>query len=153
MVAMTTSGYYIWLNLGGLAWYIPVTDPRPWRKPLKERQAHAVSMDTWPAVELHYHSRSDYGSSTKNSRMDEDHRHLRLSLQVSCKVRDLSDIQNSTEQRIPAYDFSVSVTHQAHQIQASVSHLLNKVDIYFIICLIYLSIRLKGGNDGFVMVR
>ncbi len=32
----------------GLAWYIPMKESRPWRKPLRERQANAVYMDTWP---------------------------------------------------------------------------------------------------------
>ena len=32
----------------GLAWYIPMgKEARPWKKPLKERQAHAVRSEPW----------------------------------------------------------------------------------------------------------
>ena len=34
------------LFLAGFAWYIPLGEPRPWRKPLRERQAYASAVDT-----------------------------------------------------------------------------------------------------------
>ena len=27
---------------GGMSWYVPADDPRPWRRPLRERQAYAA---------------------------------------------------------------------------------------------------------------
>ena len=30
----------------GFAWYVPLGEPRPWRKPLRERQAYAIAMET-----------------------------------------------------------------------------------------------------------
>lgn len=33
--------------LEGLSWFIPAAETKPWRKPLKERQAHAVRKTTW----------------------------------------------------------------------------------------------------------
>ena len=33
------------------AWFIPLTDPRPWRKPLSEKQAFVDAMAAWPDKE------------------------------------------------------------------------------------------------------
>ena len=40
--------YLIVFVTEGLAWYIPMgKEARPWKKPLKERQAHAVRSEPW----------------------------------------------------------------------------------------------------------
>ena len=40
--------YFIVFVTEGLAWYIPMgKEARPWKKPLKERQAHAVRSEPW----------------------------------------------------------------------------------------------------------
>ncbi|KAL5017186.1 hypothetical protein ScPMuIL_006775 [Solemya velum] len=35
------------ISVQGLSWFIPAAEAKPWRKPLKERQAYAVRKETW----------------------------------------------------------------------------------------------------------
>lgn len=37
----------------GISWYIPVSESRPWRQPLKEQQAHAIKQKPWQPKSVH----------------------------------------------------------------------------------------------------
>ncbi|CAH1784439.1 unnamed protein product [Owenia fusiformis] len=51
---------------GGMTWYVPLKEKRPWRKPLKERQAHAVGSEPWESSNKHsQRSRSEFIPATK----------------------------------------------------------------------------------------
>ena len=57
----------------GVSWFVPMKDPKPWRKPLRERQANAIAMETWPQMDEFTRRKLEeltLGSENKNKSLE-----------------------------------------------------------------------------------